>query len=341
MEYVWNHYESRSSATPDQATVASPARRGSSPFLQSHRSRTFVSFLVAVLLVAAASMPDACVGAPGARRSSKEKLSSEDRIRSLESFLREDDELAGNEELQQELSRVKMYFNLYTTTTTKPPPQNIVLDAGKEISMGVWNGLLAPFRLFKNLLTKPTTTMEAAAMSGGMTMSKLGHALRATVSSEESSGRHWRELGRDLVRAATMHPERQRELERLSRIHKAQMLQAGIYRTDAEQEEADRRLKIAMGYDEKKKAEALREYGKQKERYLKYQKLREQEAAAAAGKVNADQREAGEGPREAAHGQDEAATPSEEVGGLSEGSAASLSQSSEEPGLQKQADSTR
>ncbi|CBZ49832.1 conserved hypothetical protein [Neospora caninum Liverpool] len=255
-----------------------PCRSKGSP-----RSSLWVYFFLVGVAVsfAAVLVPEKCAASMAMSRLPSQGLEGTGLPSSMETLLDEEEMMSTEEELKSELRRIKQYRDMNTTTTTKPPPKNIVVDAGKEAGMGFWNGLLAPFRLARDLVTKPRETVNFANASTALTMSKLRDAAVATVK-WENVGRHWREFFRDLVRAATMHPGRQRELERVARLEKANIPKEVLYASESAREEAERRIQLALRSNESKREEELREIQKQKERYEKYKKMKEQESANAA-----------------------------------------------------------
>ncbi|PHJ25616.1 transmembrane protein [Cystoisospora suis] len=194
----------------------------------------------------------------------------------LEHYLPEDRDFDLKEELKADLERIKRQRDASSTTTTKAPPQNIVLDAGKEVGMGVWHAFTAPFRLVKNLVVHPRRTISAAAASAGVTFSKLGTAVRASIQGDEGAGRAWREAGRDFVRAATMHPDRERDLHKVAALASAEQAHQNVVHmrsSSHDQAVADERLKHMLGYNESKSEEIRKEVEQQRQRYLRYQDM--------------------------------------------------------------------
>lgn len=200
----------------------------------------------------------------------------------LEQPLPEDQGLDLEGELKAELDRIKTLRDASSTTTTAAPPENVFLDAGKEAGMGVWHAFTAPFRLLKNLVVHPRRTVNTAVASAGVTFGKLGEAARATIQGGEGVGRAWREAGRDLVRAATMHPERERNLEKIAALESARSAHENLVRMRSsahDQAVADEQLKRMLGYDENRSEEVRKEVEQQRQRFMRYQKMKEEEEA--------------------------------------------------------------
>ncbi|KAF4645959.1 hypothetical protein TGRH88_022350 [Toxoplasma gondii] len=267
-----------------------------------------IRFRIALLFLTVLS-PEGCAAQKATPSLPSEELQGEDMRRHRKMLLDEEDELSVEEELKADLERIKHHREMDTTTTTKPPPKNVVLDAGKEVGMGFWNGLLAPFRLAKDLTKRPGHTVDMAIASTVMTTSKLRNALAATIK-WENAGHHWRELFRDMIRASTFHPGRQEEIERLVRLKKAQVSQNSLHVSEHANQQAERRVESALRAGESRREEERREFQKQKERYEKYKQMREQSRAdtaeaSAAGSNGQDNAESGTGeqPLPAVHGE--------------------------------------
>ncbi|KEP62451.1 UNVERIFIED_CONTAM: hypothetical protein HHA_208550 [Hammondia hammondi] len=241
-----------------------------------HRSffRVYLFFLVGTaLLFLTVLAPEGCAAQKATPSLPSEELQGEGMRSRKKMLLDEKDEVSVEEELKADLERIKHHREMNTTTTTKPPPKNVILDAGKEVGMGFWNGLLAPFRLAKDLVKRPGQTVDMARASTSMTTSKLENALAATIK-WENAGHHWRELFRDMIRASTLHPGRQKEVERLARLKKAQMSQDLLQVSEGANQQAERRVQFALRAEESRREEERREFQKQKERYKNIQQLR-------------------------------------------------------------------